>query len=170
MLKGQDVVVLLKLSRTSADWTVRSLAGEIGLSSAGVHRSLRRLSEGGIYDLERRRLNRSRAEEFLVHAVPYLFPARLGGPTRGVRTAWAAPPLAELLARVDEPAPVWPHRAGKDRGVAVEPLHPAVPEIASRDAGLGEDLALIDAVRLGDARARRTAAELLSKRIVTSAH
>jgi len=44
-------------------------------------------------------------------------------------------------------------------------LHEAVPEAARRDPQLGERLALVDALRLGDARTRGVAAELLSKRL-----
>ena len=91
MLNGQDIVVLLKLAGQDEDWTVRSLEAEIGIPRAGVHRSLQRLSAAGLYDLDRRRTNISQAEEFLVHAVKYLFPPEMSGETRGVPTAWAAP-------------------------------------------------------------------------------
>jgi len=165
MLKGQDVVVLLKLARIPSEWTVRSLANELGMPHAGVHRSIARLAGAGLLESERRRVNRSRAEEFLVHAVPYVFPPVFGGQTRGVRTAWAAHPLVEHLAPTDEIPPVWPFARGEDRGIALEPMHEAVPEIALRDTSLAEDLALVDALRLGDARVRRIAADLLGQRL-----
>ena len=63
VLNGQDVVVLLKLAGHGEDWTVRSLEADLGVSRAGVHRSLQRLSAAGLYDLQRRRVNISRAEE-----------------------------------------------------------------------------------------------------------
>ena len=63
VLNGQDVVVLLKLAGHGEDWTVRSLEADLGMSRAGVHRSLQRLSAAGLYDLQRRRVNISRAEE-----------------------------------------------------------------------------------------------------------
>jgi hypothetical protein len=61
--------------------------------------------------------------------------------------------------------PVWPDPQGLERGIALAPLHPAVPELARRDAELAERLALIDAIRLGDARIRKLAAKLLSRRL-----
>jgi DNA-binding transcriptional MocR family regulator len=165
MLKGQDAVVLLKLARAPSEWTVRSLASDLGIPHAGVHRSIARLADSALLDSERRRVNRSRAEEFLVHAVPYVFPPVFGGQTRGVRTAWAAHPLVEHLAPTDEVPPVWPFARGEDRGIALEPLHDAVPDIALRDRALWEDLALVDALRLGEARVRRLGADLLRQRL-----
>ena len=169
MLNGQDVVVLLKLAGHGEAWTVRSLEADLGMSRAGVHRSLQRLSAASLYDLERRRANVSQAEEFLVHAVKYLVPPELNGETRGVPTAWAAPPLADELAPQNDLPPVWPDPHGRQRGIAVTPLHPAVPGLAQRDPDLAERLALVDAIRMGDARIRNLAAELLGQRLARRA-
>jgi len=116
------------------------------------------------YDLQRRRANISQAEEFLVHAVKYLFPPELNGETRGVPTAWAAAPLAGELALQNDLPPVWPDPHGRRRGIAITPLHPAVPGLAQRDPDLAERLALVDAIRMGDLRIRNLAAKLLSQR------
>jgi hypothetical protein len=40
-----------------------------------------------------------------------------------------------------------------------------VPELARRDAGLAERLALVDAIRMGDARVRKVATKLLGQRL-----
>lgn len=165
MLNGQDVVLLLKLARQESDWTVRSLEAELGIPRAGVHRSLRRLNASGLYDLNRRRTNLSHAEEFLTHAVKYLFPPEFSGETRGIPTAWAARPLVDELAPQSDAPPVWPDPHGRQRGIALTPIHPTAPEIARRDPELAERLALLDAIRTGDARIRNLAIELLSGRL-----
>lgn len=165
VLNGQDIVVLLKLAGNDEGWTVRSLASELGIPPAGVHRSLQRLSVAGLYDLDRRRTNLGQAEEFLVHAVKYLFPPQLGGETRGIPTAWAARPLADDLAPQSDLPPVWPDPEGGQRGIALTPLHRAVPDLALRDPALGERLALLDAIRLGDARIRSLAIQHLTDRL-----
>lgn len=165
VLKGQDIVILLKLVDVDHDWTIRSLAAELGLPAAGVQRSVQRLSAAGLFDQQRRRTNVSQAEEFLVHAVKYLFPPELEGETRGFPTAWAAPPLAGEMAPLGDLPPVWPHPQGAQRGIALTPLHPAVPGLAHRDPGLAERLALIDAIRMGDARVRAVATALLRDRL-----
>jgi hypothetical protein len=165
MLKGQDILVLLKLLQDSDGWTMRSLGASIDLDPAGVHRSLRRLQDVRLFDLEGRRVNRANAQEFLIHSVKYLFPVHQGGPSRGVPTAWGAPPLKGELAPVDELPPVWPDPRGKVRGIALQPLHASVPKLAKRDPELAEQLALIDAIRLGDGRVRSLAAKRLAERV-----
>lgn len=163
MLKGQDVLVLLKLVDEPSGWTVRSVGEALGLDPAGVHRALKRLEEAQLVDQRHRRINRSNAEEFLIHGLKYLFPIRQGGLIRGMPTAWAAAPLTGELAPVDEPPPVWPDPKGRVRGVALKPLHENAPEIARRDPAMAERLAMIDAIRLGNGRVRTLAAKYLSK-------
>jgi len=165
MLKGEDIVVMLKLAAEPADWTVRSLEAEIGIPRSVIHRSIVRLADAGLLDPKRRRVNASQAEEFLVHAVKYVFPPVLGGETRGIPTAWSAPPLAAELAPTNELPLVWPDPMGQARGIALAPLHACAPEIARRDPALAERLALIDALRLGDARVRGLAGKLLRERL-----
>lgn len=169
MIKGQDILVLLKILHSPENWTVRSLGASVGLDPAGVHRALRRLAEAGLVDARSRRVNRSNVEEFLVHGAKYLFPPERGGPTRGIPTAWAASPLKEELASVEEPPPVWPDPRGKVRGIALEPIHQGVLHVAWKDPALAEELALIDALRLGNGRVRSLAAKRLSERLRESA-
>ena len=90
---------------------------------------------------------------------------RRGGETRGIPTAWSASPLAGELAPTSELPPVWPDPMGDVKGIALQPLHHSAPEIARRDPALAERLALVDALRLGDARVRGLAAKLLRRRL-----
>jgi len=53
MLKGQDVVVMLKLLGSAEQLSVRELAGHLSFDPAGTHRSLRRLEEAGLYSAGR---------------------------------------------------------------------------------------------------------------------
>jgi hypothetical protein len=171
VIRGQDVVVLVKLHLVgAADWTVRSLADDLGYDLAGVSRSLWRLATAGLFDPERRRPRAAQSEEFLIHAVKYVFPATLGAPSRGMPTAWAVPPLSEAIAAGDEPPPVWPHRGGEVRGFAVKPVHRLAVDASMRDPGMREWLALLDALRVGEARERRLAADHLRDRVRSAAH
>ena len=147
MIKGQDVVVLLKLLGPVEAASVRDLADEVGFDVAGTHRSLKRLEAAGLYSPDRRRVPRVAAEEFLLSAVKFMFPAVRGGETRGVPTAWAMPPLRDELAGEDLLPPVWPFASGKARGLALEAIHPIAPEAALRDEELWKRLALVDALR-----------------------
>jgi hypothetical protein len=166
VLRPADLLVLLGLLRPALapDWSVRSLAAELGLPQAAVQRSLARLGETPVYDPRRRRVNRTAAEELLTRVVPYIAPGKLGAPTRGVPTAWAAPPLSEHISGNELP-PVWPAARGTTRGLAVGPLHEGALDAAQTDPWLYEMLALVDGVRIGDARVRGVAAELLQARL-----
>lgn len=165
MLKGQDIVVLLWLLGEPGSAPVREIAEGVGFDVGGTHRALRRLAEAGLYAPGRRRVPRAPAEEFLLHGLRYVFPPQRGTETRGVPTAWAAAPLDTRLATTSELPPVWPHPSGKVRGIALEPLHPIAPDAALRDHALYERLALTDALRAGNTRARAIAGELLAERL-----
>jgi hypothetical protein len=166
MLKGQDIVVLLALVGDPAIGSTQQLSDRVAMSPATAHRALHRLSDAGLYDRRRERVPEAAAEEFLIHGAKYVFPPQRGSETRGVAAAWAAPPLADVVVDDGLP-PVWPHPTGDRRGIALEPLHPVVPELARRDQLLGERLALLDAVRAGDARIRRLAEDALVERLRT---
>jgi len=97
--------------------------------------------------------------EFLIHGAKYAFPAQPGPMTRGVPTARAASPLKEEILPSGEPSPVWPHPEATEQGLALAPLYPSAPSAALADPALYELLALLDALRIGRARApdRRSA-------------
>ena len=64
-----------------------------------------------------------------------------------------------------EPPLVWPHPEGEVRGESIEPLYRSAVDAARRDSRLYECLALIDALRVGRARERKMAIDLLTKRL-----
>src|SRR5918995_168362 len=117
MVKGQDVVVLLKLLDSAEPPPVRELANHLGFDVAGTHRAMRRLDEAGLYSAGRRRAPRAGGEEFLIHAAKFSFPPRWGSEARGVPTSWAAEPLRRELAESAGLPPVWPYSKGKVRGL-----------------------------------------------------
>lgn len=166
MLKGQDVVVLLKLLGSPEALSVRELAGQLGFDAAGTHRAMSRLDEAGLYSAGRRRVYPAAGEEFLIHAAKFSFPPRWGSEVRGVPTSWAAEPLKEELAEPGGLPPVWPYSKGTVRGLELEPLHPMVPEAALADPKLWQLLALVDALRSNDSvRTNQLAEKLLRERI-----
>lgn len=164
MLKPQDILVLLKLAAGAPSWTFDSLARDLGLSASAIHRSLDRAEVAGLYDSRRREIKAAAVIEFLSHGLQYVFPAIWSGEARGHPTAWGVPPLSEQLISAGSP-PVWPAARGKARGIALEPLHPAAPDAAQRDERLWELLALVDAIRIGNARERNLAVRELKKRL-----
>jgi hypothetical protein len=164
-LLPQDVLVLAKLvSYGSVRPPIAQVAGDVALSPSQVHASLKRLERSRLTDAQTGRPLLKAVEEFLIHGVKYAFPAQRGETTRGIPTAYAAPPLKAQIGQADLP-PVWPDAEGDARGITLEPLHKAVPKAARRDPALYEFLALIDALRDGRVRERQLAEKELSARL-----
>ncbi len=101
----------------------------------------------------------------IVFGVPYVFPPIRGGVTIGFPTAYAVPPLKKVVLFSDEAPPVWPHPEGPVRGLSLRPLYANLPLAAQKDSSFYELLALLDAIRIGQAREREVAAQLLRERL-----
>ena len=168
--RPQDVLVLLKLvASPESGATYARLAEEVGMSTSQVYRSLERAERARLYVGSRRAPIRAALLSFVLHGVPYAFPAARGQRTRGVPTGAAAPPLNEQFlpggVYSEGEVPVWPYAEGSVVGYAVEPLHAAAPAAALRDPALYELLSLVDALREGRARERTLASEALAARL-----
>ena len=164
-MKGQDIVVAIKLLKAAPELSFAELGKSVGLSASEAHGSVRRLIESRLVEPDSRRVIRRSLLRFLVNGVPFAFPANLRETTRGLPTAWGAPVMRDHFA-TDEAPPVWPDPDGTVRGQSVKPLYPSVVAAASRDPALYDDLALVDALRLGRARERQLAEQQLEKRIL----
>lgn len=165
MLKPQDIVVLLKLVvLKDAPWTIASLADGLFMSASEVHGALVRAENAGLYIASKRRPIRAALQEFLVHGLRYAFPVERLGTSRGVPTAHSAPGLDSELGPPDIPY-VWPDAEGATRGEGIKPLFRTVPKAVRADERLYKLLALVDAARIGGARERRVAADVLGREL-----
>jgi len=165
-LKPQDLFVLLALlARGGEAASYSELAAQTGLAASAVHSALRRAAAAGLVAYRERRplLLKPQLREFVLHGARFSFPAVHGRLTRGVPTAYAAAPLNAVIAPSSDPPPVWPHKGGATRGVALAPLYPTVPDAALRDEKLYALLALFDALRSGQARERNVAQKMLEE-------
>lgn len=166
MVRNSDIYVLSGLLAHDGAWSYRSLAERLRVPHPVVQRALKRAKGADLYVAERREVHLPHFEEFALHALRFVAPARLGALVPGVPAAWAADPmLGAIRSSGDEPPPVWPFAQGRVRGQGVEPLHSAAPEAAAEWPELGEILALLDSLRAGDARVRRVAGDLLSEEL-----
>ncbi len=95
--KSQDVVVALLLALEQGARTYAELGQTLGMSASEVHAAVRRLREARLIDPETREVRVEALRNFLVHGVPYAFPASQKEITRGMPTAWAAPALADKI-------------------------------------------------------------------------
>jgi len=163
-IKPQDVLVLLKLLILREDSRFqKDVAQALYLSTAEVSHAIGRLGMSKLYSLERQRPNIGNAVEFLVHGVKYIFPARFGGISLGLRTAHSAPPLNKKLK--SSSLYVWPCEEGKDRGEIIYPIYATACRASLEDRDLYECLALLDAIRIGRPRETKIAIEELGKRV-----
>lgn len=170
MLRPQGLLVSIRLAIARADLEILAdgpyaeLARVLSISSSEAHAAVRRSTNAGLLNADRRP-NLAALLEFLIHGVRYAFPPKRGKLSRGIPTAHGAPPLSTLIDSSGEPPPVWPDPEGDARGESFEPLYRSVPKAARRDPRLYEILCLVDALRGGRARERALAEQLLRERI-----
>jgi len=163
-LKSQDVLVLLKLLLLKEEpWRQKDLAQALYLSTAEVCHAIGRLGTSKLYSSERQKPHVANAMEFLVHGVKYVFPARFGGISLGLKTAHSAPPLSKKIK--SSSSYVWPCEEGKDRGEILYPIYGTVCQVSLQDKNLYECLALLDAIRVGRPRETKIAIEELQTRV-----
>jgi len=171
-LKPQDVVVALKLcTYPDARPAMSVIANDLSLSPSEVHGAIGRLRASRLLHGPnlKDRPNISALEEFLIHGLKYVFPAKHGEVTRGIPTSYGAEPLKSEVSISNDLPPVWPWPEGTTRGIGIEPLYKNVPQAALRDPNLYRFLALVDAIRDGRARERKIAERDLVHRLrVTS--
>lgn len=187
-MKGQDIVVLLKLVSLHHEddehpfvrlygeaggedaFSVRGLAVSLGISKSEISASIKRSIDSHLatrdHEHNRPRPVRRNLVEFLTHGLKFVFPAKVGSVQRGIPTAFAAPVLEGRLMSAGDSVYVWPHAEGRDKGQALEPLFTSVPEAVARDSRLYEYLALVDAIRLGNQREAKFAEAMLTDRII----
>ena len=168
VLKAQDFYLLLALAAVRAEsLTYPDLAALTGLSMSEVHGALRRAEQARLMAFvdKQPRIVTPSFKEFLLHGARYVFPAVRGAMVGGVPTGYAAAPLDKLIAPSSDPPPVWPHAEGNARGIALIPLYPSAPAAALRTPALYENLALFDALRMGNARERNLAIKLFEERL-----
>jgi len=172
LLKPQDVVVALKLIAVGdVRWTYVQLYYELYISASEINAGIKRLAQANLVILNNENRNvppaiiRTALIEFLLHGVKYAYPPERGELTRGMPTAYAAPPLSGKILQPKEPPPVWPDKDSKVKGYSFLPLYKTVPKAARQDLKLYELLALVDAIRDGRARERKMAERELTKRI-----
>lgn len=151
----------------SAQYSVRALAAETGISKSQVSLAMARCYANGLAFTDRMtevpRVNTAALGEFVVYGLKYVFPPVRGALTRGIGTAWAAPVLENAILSGGETPLVWPDGRGNTKGQALEPIYKTVPMAVRKDPMLYNFLALTDSIRTGQAREKTAAADLLIK-------
>jgi hypothetical protein len=170
MLRQVDIGVLLYLMLHPLE-SYAHLAVLLGISKSTGHASIARLRRSGLVH----RVGRAGAEvaagpalEFLQFGVGPAFPADTTPKARGVPTGFMALEEPHGGGLVDATPAVWPSPLGQTIGMGVTPLVPGAPDLRLREPRLYRLLALVDALRLGDARERETARAALREAILST--
>ncbi len=164
-LKPQDLAMGLKLALLRGqNLSYAALSAAMRLSPYEAHAAVQRLAAARLMvaGASGHQISRAALREFLLHGARFAYPPVIGEATIGVPTAHAAKPLSEHFETGQALPPVWPHSQGQIRGTALLPLYPRLPEAAVADSELHELLALFDALRIGQARERKMASELIA--------
>ena len=157
-LKPLDAGVLLYLCFHPGA-TYGEMAEALGTGKSSAHRAIARLAKSGLVaddDVMGIQPNRGAALEFLQFGAPYAFPAQRVAKARGIATGFSAPMLTGGMSAERDPL-VWPSTLGTLVGAGVRPLFAGAVQVSFQDAPLYESLALMDALRVGDAREREIA-------------
>lgn len=163
-LKPQDVALLVKLlAYKSETWRQVDIAQELGLSQGEIAKSLSRLSKAGL--INEKRVNRSSALEFILHAIKYVFPVEVGALAVGVPTGISAPIHEKMVVQSDEDVYVWALAKGKKRGQLIKPFYPNLAEAVLKDSEFYGLMSAIEILRVGRARERKLAEQYLERKI-----
>lgn len=153
-------------------YSVRALQASLGISKTEIASALKRCQQIGLLRVDPStqlpRVNSKALLGFIEHGLRYVFPVKPAEIVRGIPTSFSAPVLQDKLMSGGDLIHVWPDAYGNRKGQSVTPLFKTVPGAVKKDPCLYEYLALIDAIRLGNAREARLANEILREKVLQS--
>lgn len=150
-MKPQDIIILLQIALLQeTKWSYKLLSQKTFISPMQCHRSIRRLDEMHLFNMQLNKINYPNLIEFLIHGFKYAFPGKIDGKVLGIPTAYSAPIFLNHI--VSNELIVWPYKEGQKEGVALEPIHKVVPPIALSNPKMYDMLSLLDALRIGRIR------------------
>lgn len=177
-MKSHDIFLLLKLvslnqqekssrQEFASRYTTRGIESETGIGKTLVSQSINRCIQVGLAKLDRTtglpRVNVKALTDFIVYGLKYVFPAKVTVVSRGIPTSFAAPVLRCKIMSAGELIYIWPDASGSDMGQSVIPLYKTVPMAVKIDPNLYDYLALVDSIRLGNAREVAVATDELDR-------
>ncbi|MBK8966449.1 MAG: hypothetical protein IPM36_07170 [Lewinellaceae bacterium] len=165
-LRPQDLVILLKIIlEENGAWSQVSLANALFISQSEISASLKRSAYARLLQNNNKVVAKQAFLDLLHYGVPYMFPQQPGAVVRGIPTAHSAEPLVQHISSSESENYVWPYAKGHMRGHSILPLYPSVVQAVALDPQLYEFLALIDALRVGRAREKNLALEILTHKL-----
>lgn len=163
-MKPQDVVILFKIiALGDNNWTQSMLSTQLGISQSEISESIKRSKYSGLINTIDNHVNKRTFFDFVINGLKVVFPQRPGAIVRGVPTAHSAPFFQNKF--FTEEQYVWPSGKGNVRGQAIIPLYKTVTNAIENDQFLYQLLALADIIRVGRAREKEMAIELMEQHL-----
>lgn len=163
-MRPYDIAILLAIAiQESGAWRMRGLSRELGISASEVSESIHRSKHAGLIKEDKRRLAKLEMLEFLEHGLRYVYPPIPGPIVMGLPTAHSH--FNQFSFIRDQRAFVWQHPQGTTQGLAIDPLHPRLPDACLRNPVLYDLLALCDSLRVGEDSERQQAINELRYRL-----
>jgi hypothetical protein len=162
-IKAQDIAVLLTILVYEKELTLQEIGNLLKISKSGIFYSLQRSSYSGLYIESNKLVKQNALFEFIKYGLPYVFPLKVGGLTKGIPTSISAFPLNKYFT--NETKLVWPSGTPTTIGMFVEPLYPSLPDAIINNEKLYSVFSLIEAIRIGHTREKQKALVLLEKLI-----
>jgi len=164
----QDPAIGIKLlTHGPTSWTFATLGDELGLSASQTHASYKRLIAADLVSADLRLPIKRNLVEFITHGLRYVFPAAWSSAIdTGIPTAHSSSEMKTLLK--GEGTVIWPWKSASKgvKGRALQPIHKCVPLASTKDARFYAIFAAIDSLRIGGARERGVAQEVLERLIL----
>lgn len=161
-MRPQDIIILLKIiAKGTEPWYNKHLAAELHMSASEVTESLNRSKQVRLLSPSKNTVMVAALMDFLMFGLRYVYPAQPGALVKGMPTSHSAPVIAKYFQANEKF--VWPDADGTERGQAIEPLYPTVPQAAREDPLFYDLLALTDVYRVGKTRETKMAKDLMNK-------
>lgn len=152
IMRPQDIVILLKrISLHEKNISINEMSELLNISKSEISKAMERNRLAGLVSTDKKRVNKLALREFLIYGLKYVFPAQVGGSTRGIATAHSASPVNLYITDGKENF-VWEYYKGTKRGNSIIPLYDKIPKIVENQKELYEFLTIIDTFRVGKSR------------------
>jgi hypothetical protein len=152
------------ITLSKKNWTFAEVANALQISEGEVSYAMERNALAGLVSADKKRVNKLALRDFLIYGLKYVFPAQVGGSTRGIVTAYSAPPVNQYITEGKEHF-VWKYYKGTRRGNSIVPLYSNIPKIVENQPEFYELLTITDTFRVGKSREIEIAIQELDKRL-----
>lgn len=130
-MKPNDLLVItcILASKSGVIPAFKDLSQITGLSVSQCFDAIESLYEAQLLNTQRRELDILATEMFLTQALPFIFPAKVVGPTQGIPLTLSDTAAMAPVSPTQNAVWVWADHSGSEKGIGLTPLHGNVLKI-----------------------------------------